>query len=115
MHTTAWSELLADTDAEKFILSAAVRGGSGDSAAVTGVIETAVGLRIGFSSAINTASVKYQNMLWNGRALGLVWKSEMQLDAWDSRDNKALRIAAGADFDTALLYETETALMTVGT
>lgn len=113
LHVSAWDDLLVETANGSLATSAAVRGSNG--AAVSGVIDTVVGIRMAFSTVIISVggTPKYQNMLFNGRTIALGFKSEFEADAWDSRDNKAFRIAAGADYDAATYFPLEGVVWTV--
>lgn len=111
LHTNHWDDLLLDSSGA--ILQAQIRGQGGPSAAVTGVIDLVAGVKIAFSTAI-VLSTTYKNMIFSRRTIALVWKSLMEVDLWDDRNNKALRIAAGADYDVACYFPAEGHLYTVG-
>lgn len=113
LHVSQWDDLLVETANGSLATSAAVRGSNG--AAISGVIDTVVGVRMAFSTIIVSAggTPKYQNMLFNGRTLALGFKAEFEADAWDSRDNKAFRIAAGSDYDVATYFPLEGVVWTV--
>lgn len=113
MHTSAWDDLLLDSSGA--ILSASVRGAAGSSAAVTGTYDLVAGVRIGFSTCIVSAgaTAKYQNMVFSGRTIGMAWKSDLLVEMWDDRNNKAMNLAASADYDVACIYPTEGVVYTV--
>ncbi len=108
MHTSAWDDFILDDK----VINASVRGAG---SLLTGEITLLGGVRVGFTTGITATGTpsKYQNMIFTPRALALVMKSDITVEAWDSRDNKAFRVAAGADYDVATIQAGEVALYTV--
>ena len=109
LHTTAWEDLILDDK----VIAASQRGTGG---LMTGEMTLIGGSRIGFTTSVVTvagAPSKYQNMVFTPRAFAIVMKSELLVEAWDSRDNKAFRIACGADYDVATVFGPEASLFTV--
>lgn len=110
LHTSAWDDLILDDK----VINASTRG-SGPT--ITGELTLGGGVRVNFTTAINAlteSSVnRYQNMIFTPRALALVMKSDINVEAWDDRNNKAFRIAAGADYDVATIQAGEIALYKV--
>ena len=89
--------------------AAARQGGIGGTGDLLG------GVQIAFTTAINSAGspAKYQNMVFTKRAIALGWKSELNVEMWRDENNKAMRIAAGADYDYVTRIPGESAVYTV--
>ena len=103
LHTSQWDNLCTDDD----VIAAQVRGGP--QGVIGGQLEVAGGAVVRFSTSIYDAASHYQQLIFTKRAFALVWKTDLQVDAWDDRNNKAFRVAAGADYGAGLRFAGECA------
>ena len=106
LHTSQGDNLCTDDD----VIAAQVRGGP--QGVIGGQLEVAGGAVVRFSTSIYDADSHYQQLVFTKRAFALVWKTDLQVDAWDDRNNKAFRIAAGADYGAGLRFAGEAATYT---
>lgn len=109
LHTSAWENLIQESN----LINAQVRGNS--QGVIGGTVDLLGGVQIAFTTAINSAGspAKYQNMVFTKRAIALGWKSELNVEMWRDENNKAMRIAAGADYDYVTRIPGESAVYTV--
>jgi len=109
LHTSAWSGLVSDSN----VINAEVRGTA--QGALGGSFTLAGGATVAFTTGIGSSggTPAYDNLVFSKRACVLGWKRTLEVDAWDDRDNKAFRIAAGADYDTVMRFAGEAGKYTV--
>lgn len=110
LHVSAWDNILVDST------HTAVQVRGEGSALVSGQVSLLGGGLVRFTTAIESngaTTPKYNNMVFNRRAITLVYKSLLQVDVWDDRDIKSVKIGATADYDIATRYGGEGVLYTV--